>query len=296
VRAPYAHARIERVHTEIADVLAVWTAADYLADGGNGIRHGPVPADALDVDRPAFESFLDEPHLPLALDRVRYPGEAVAVVIAETAAAAQDAAERIHVEYTELPAVVDIARALVPGAPTVWASAPGNVALEARFGAAAATEDALQRAPIVVEHVARSQRIANAQLEPRSAIGSYDPEHGTYLMIAGSQGALRQRAALAEALGVAADRVRVISPDVGGGFGPRTSLYPEQVIVTWAARRLGRPVRWTSTRTEAFLTDFQGRDSLATTRLGLDGSGRIQALAVDVVFNVVGQTVSYVPL
>src|SRR4029079_1299991 len=138
--------------------------------------------------------------------------------------------------------------------------------------------------------------IANAQLEPRSAIGSYDREHDTYLMIAGSHAGLRPRAPPAAARGVAPDRVRVISPDVGGGFGPRTSLYPEQVIVTWAARRLGQPVRWTSTRAEAFLTGSEGRESIASARLGLDTSGRIQALAVDLVFNVGGQTVSYVPL
>jgi carbon-monoxide dehydrogenase large subunit len=296
VRAPHAHARIVRVQTAAHGALAVWTAADYLADGCVGIRHGPVPADALDVERPAFSTALDEPHWPLALEFVRYPGEAVAVVVAETAAAAQDAAERIRVDYEVLPAVVDMDQALEPGAPAVWASAPGNVALDATFGDPASSEAAIRTAPIVIEHEARSQRIANAQLEPRSALGSYDAEHDTYLMIAGSQGALRQRATLAAALGVLPDRVRVISPDVGGGFGPRTSLYPEQVIVTWAARRLGRPVRWTSTRTEAFLTDFQGRDSRATARLGLDRSGRILALAVDLVFNVGGQTVSYVPL
>jgi carbon-monoxide dehydrogenase large subunit len=148
----------------------------------------------------------------------------------------------------------------------------------------------------VIRREFHHSRLVNCQMEPRSAIGMHDAANDIYTLISGSQGAVRQRATLAAALGVAPERVRVVSPDVGGGFGPRTSLYPEQVIVTWAARRLGRPVRWTSTRAEAFLTDFQGRDSTASARLGLDTSGRIQALAVDVVFNVGGQTVSYVPL
>ncbi|HEY0582387.1 MAG TPA: molybdopterin cofactor-binding domain-containing protein, partial [Chloroflexota bacterium] len=140
------------------------------------------------------------------------------------------------------------------------------------------------------------QRIANAQMEPRAAIGNYDPASDTYLMIAGSQGVLRQRTTLAAALNVAPDRIRVISPDVGGGFGPRTSLYPEQVVVVWAARRVGRPVRWTSERSEAFLSDFQGRDATAHARLGLDRHGRMQALQVDFLFNIGAYTGSYVPL
>ena len=115
-------------------------------------------------------------------------------------------------------------------------------------------------------------------------------------MIAGSQGVVRQRASLAAALAVPLDRVRVICPDVGGGFGPRTALYPEQVVTAWAARRVGRPVRWTSDRGEAFLTDFQGRDAIVRGRLALDRDGRIQALAVDFLFNVGAYSGSYVPL
>src|SRR5205807_2240211 len=158
------------------------------------------------------------------------------------------------------------------------------------------TEAAIRRADVVVEHEFISQRIANAQLEPRAAIGSFDANDDTYLMIAGSQGAVRQRATLAQALGMPLERVRVISPDVGGGFGPRTSLYPEQVVVTWAARRVGRPVRWTSTRSEAFLADFQGRDSVTRARLALSRDGMIEALAVACVFDAGGRTVSYVPM
>src|SRR5207302_10584318 len=135
-----------------------------------------------------------------------------------------------------------------------------------------------------------------AQLEPRAAIGAYDAETHSYLMIAGSQGVVRQRAQLAAALQTPLERVRVVCPDVGGGFGPRTALYPEQVVVTWAARRVGRPVRWTSDRTEAFLSDFQGRDVSGRGRLALDRDGHMQALAVDLLFNAGAQGGSYVPL
>jgi carbon-monoxide dehydrogenase large subunit len=193
--------------------------------------------------------------------------------------------------------VADVREALAPGAPLVWDTAPGNLAVDGEHGDPAATEAALASAEVVVEREFRSQRIANAQLEPRSAIGVYEPEHDRYVMIAGSQGVSRQHAALAGALGVSLDRVRVICPDVGGGFGPRSYLYPEQVVVVWAARRLGRPVRWTSDRSEAFATDYQGRDSLARVRMGFDRDGRIQALAADCVYNVGAHTIGgYVPM
>jgi aerobic carbon-monoxide dehydrogenase large subunit len=305
VRSPHAHARVLALRKDAAlnapGVLAVLTGADYLADGLLPIAHAPVPADAVEYARPAFGAFngrgpLDEPQLPLAVERVRYPGEAVAVVIAETPAVAADAASLIEVEYAVLPAVFDQLDALEPDAPLISPGAPDNVGVDATFGDSLAVDRVMRDSASVVEHAFRIQRIANAQMEPRAAIGAYDAATNTYLMIAGSQGVVRQRATLAAALGVSLDRVRVICPDVGGGFGPRTSLYPEQVVVTWAARRLGRPVRWTSDRTEAFLSDFQGRDAWARGRLGVDVDGRIQALWVDFVFNVGAYTGSYVPL
>jgi aerobic carbon-monoxide dehydrogenase large subunit len=305
VRSPHAHARILSIQTRAAaaapGVLAVLTGAEYLADGCVGIPHIPVPADTVDHARPAFGAFdgrkpLDQPQLPLAVGRARHPGEAVAVVIAETQSAAVDAANLVEVEYERLQAVSDVLDALAAEAPLVQSGAPGNVAVDAVFGDPAQVEQAIHAADVVVEHEFRSQRIANAQLEPRSAVGTYDAAAGSYLMIAGSQGAVRQRATLATALSVPIDRVRVICPDVGGGFGPRTSLYPEQVVVTWASRRLGRPVRWTSTRGEAFLSDFQGRDSLARARMAFGADGLIRALSVEWLFNVGAHAGSYVPL
>ncbi len=306
VRSPHAHATIAGIHTLQAraapGVLAVLTGGDYLADCHTGIAHAALPTDAVNPRSPAFRypdgrQPFDQPQLPLAVDRVRHVGEPLAVVIAETAAQARDAADLVDVEYAVLPAVADIPEALQPGAPAVWDAVPDNRALDGEHGDRTATEAALQTADVVVQHTFRNQRIANAQMEPRSAIGVYTPETDSYLMVAGSQGVSRQHSALAGALHVPMERVRVISPDVGGGFGPRSYLQSEQVVVVWAARRVGRPVRWTSTRSEAFVSDHQGRDSVATLRLGLDRDGSILALAADCTYNLGAHTVGgYVPL
>jgi carbon-monoxide dehydrogenase large subunit len=306
VRSPHAHARVVRIDVDTASkvkgVVAVLTGADYAADGHGPIPHGALPTDAVDPRQPAFR-YADErrpfeqPQPPFAEDRVRYVGEPLAVVIAETAALAHDAAQLVDMEYDVLSAAADVGEALAPGAPLVWDSVASNIALDGEHGDRLATEAALGTADVVVEHQFRNQRIANAQLEPRSAIGCYDAEQHLSTMIAGNQGVTRQHTALAAALRVPPEQLRVICPDVGGGFGPRSYLQSEQVAVVWAARRVGRPVRWTSDRSEAFLSDHQGRDSVATLRLGVDRDGRIQALAADCIYNLGAHTVGgYVPI
>jgi carbon-monoxide dehydrogenase large subunit len=301
LRSPHAHARILRIDTSAArarpGVLAVLTGADYVADGLLGAAQGPVPADAIDVKHKAFEStkhhILDEPQFPLAVDRVRYPGEAIAVVIAENLFTAHDAAELIAVEYEVLQASTDVRQAI--GAQPIWPAAPDNVALDEEFGNRAAVQAAFAAADLIVEHTFRNQRIANAQMEPRSAIGLF--ENGdSYTLISGSQGVHTPRRVLAQCFKLAPEKLRVICPDVGGGFGPRNNLYPEQAVVVWAARRVGRPVKWTSDRSEAFLADYQGRDLVTTARLALGRDGRICAIAFDHIGGVGGQTVTYVPL
>jgi carbon-monoxide dehydrogenase large subunit len=306
VRSPHAHARVVRIDAEAATrgggVLAVLTGADYAADGHGPIPHGAQPTDAVDPRQPAFryadaQRPFEQPQPAFAVDRVRYLGEPLAVVVAETAALAHDAAELVDVEYEVLPAVASIRDALAPGAPVVWDEVSGNLALDGEHGDREGTERALTDGAVVVEHDFRNQRIANAQLEPRSAIGCYDADRQVYTMISGNQGVTRQHTALAAALRVAPEQLRVICPDVGGGFGPRSYLQSEQVAVVWASRRVGRPVRWTSDRTEAFLSDHQGRDSVATLRLGFDRGGRIQALAADCIYNLGAHTVGgYVPI
>jgi aerobic carbon-monoxide dehydrogenase large subunit len=305
VRSPHAHARIVAIEASAAraqaGVLAVLTAADYVADGHVGMAHFPNPADAVDIRVPSFaptaaRKILDELQLPLALERVRYVGEAVAMVVAETLVAARDAAEKVAVEYEVLPSVTDALEALASGAPMLWPEAPGNLALDNEFGDRAAVERSISGAHVVIEQVIRSQRTASAFMEPRAAIGSYDAAESQYTLISGCQGVHRVRHPLAGCLKVPQERVRVICPDVGGGFGSRTNLYPEQIAVVWAARRVGRPVKWTGDRTEAFLTDYTARDVVTAARLALDRRGRILALALELTANIGAHTVSYVPL
>jgi aerobic carbon-monoxide dehydrogenase large subunit len=305
VRTPHAHARIIAIDATAAraqpGVLAVLTGDDYIADGHIGMSHMPNPADANDVSFSTFvatpeRKILDELQLPLAVSRVRYVGEAVAVVVADSLAAARDAAEAIAVEYEILPAVTDVLEAMADGAPALWPSAPDNLALDNDVGDRAAVEAAIRDAHLVVEQTIRSQRTAAAFMEPRAAIGTYDPAQQQYGLITGCQGAHRLRHALAGCLKVPQERIRVICPDVGGAFGSRFNIYPEQVVVVWAARRLGRPVKWTGDRHEAFLTDYTARDVVTTARLALDREGRIRALALELTANTGAHTVSYVPL
>jgi len=202
----------------------------------------------------------------------------------------------VQVTYEVLPSVSDVVEALADGATAVWASAPGNIALDAEFGDHDAVALAMASCDLVVEQAFCNQRIAIAQMEPRAAIGSYDAATGDCTLISGNQGVHRVRQALAACLKEPPEKVRAICPDVGGGFGARTNLQPEQLIVVWAAKRLGRPVKWTSDRSEAFLTDFQGRDVVTTGRLGFSADGRIRAFALEYLSNVGAHTISYVPL
>jgi carbon-monoxide dehydrogenase large subunit len=305
VRTPHAHARVVSIDVSAArarpGVLAVLTGVHYIADGHIGMAHMPNPADAHDVKIPTFEptaerKILNELQLPLAVGCVRFVGEAVAMVVADSVTAARDAAEAVAVEYEVLPAVTDVLEALADGAPTLWPDAPDNLALDNAFGDRAAVETALEKAHVVIEQTIRSQRTASAFMEPRSAIGSYDGAEQQYTLISGCQGAHRLRHAIAGCLNVAQERVRVLCPDVGGAFGSRFNIYPEQVAVVWAARRVGRPVKWTGDRHEGFLTDYTARDVVTSARLGLDRKGRILALALELTANTGAHTVSYVPL
>ena len=303
VRARHAHARIVTIDTAAArqkpGVLAVLTAEDYRADGLAPIAQMPVPNDALDVKLPAFTgapgtSVLTTPQWPLAVERVRYPGEPVAVAIAETLAAARDAAEAVAVDYAVLPAVTDALAALEPDAPQLWPEAPGNLALTEAFGDADRVNAALADSDLVIEHTFRNQRIATAQMEPRAAIGEYDAAADLVTLTAGCQGVHRIRMALARCLTLPNEKVRVVCPDTGGGFGSRNNPHPEMILVAWAARRLGRPVKWTSDRSEGFLTDYQGRDLITKARAGFGRDGRIRALKLELIGNVGAETVSYV--
>ncbi|WP_043839053.1 xanthine dehydrogenase family protein molybdopterin-binding subunit [Muricoccus aerilatus] len=304
LRSPHAHARILRIDAAAArgmpGVAAILTAAEAAADGLRPIRHTPVPADALTPARPAFEpeaaTIHDTGHPVLAADRVRHVGEAVAFVVADTLGAARDAAEMIEVEYDPLPAVVEPEDALSPGAPSLWPDIPGNLCLDAVFGDAAGTASAFAKAALVVGGRFVNQRMASCHMEPRSAFALHDAERGVTAVTAGSQGAVRQRVDLARALGIDAEAIDFTTPDTGGGFGSRTNLHPETLLVAWAARRLGRAVRWTATRSEGFVTDYGARDLVTRAELALDAEGCILGFRSDMVMAAGAFTVSFVPL
>ena len=217
------------------------------------------------------------------------------MVIAERLLVARDAVAAIEVEYETLPAVTDIREA--NAAEPIWpSSTTDNIALDQEFGDATAVKAAFAAADLVVEHTFRNQRIANCQMEPRSGVASYDRATGSFTLISGNQGVHVPRRVLAECMGVPEEKIRFICPDVGGGFGLRNNLYPEQAAILWAAQRVGRPVKWTNDRSESFLTDYAGRDLVTTARLALTADGRITAYQVDHTGTTGGQTVTYVPL
>lgn len=305
LRSPHAHARIVHIDTTAAlalpGVLAVLTGTDYLADGLQGIDHVPNPIAAVNPKEKAFlgsetGTIYNRRQLPLSVDRVRHVGEALVMVVAQTPHQARDAVEAVRVDYEPLPAVVDADDALAPGAAQLYDDLPDNRCFSTQIGDREAARAAFARAALVVRREFRNSRIVNAQMEPRSAIGEYDPVADAYTLTSGSQGVVRQQLGLAEAFGVPASRMRVICPDVGGGFGPRTSLNMEPVCVLWAARRVGRPVKWTSDRSEAFVSDYQGRGMTFRAAMAFDASGRILAIDNELVGNVGAHTISYVPM
>jgi carbon-monoxide dehydrogenase large subunit len=232
----------------------------------------------------------------LPSDRVRHVGEAVAVVVAETALQAQDAAEEVAVDYRELPWIAQIKDALTPGATAVWDEVPDNVLVDTFFGDAAATVRAFAIADHIIEMEFHVGRVTGVPMEPRAALGYWDAATGRGTLWAGSGGAVRQKTELAAVLGVPPDRVRVVSLDVGGNFGTRNRLYVESGLVLWASRKLGCPVKYTSTRSEVFLTDFQGRDLLTRVALAIRVDGKFLGLRADNVSNIGARCASLSPL
>jgi carbon-monoxide dehydrogenase large subunit len=305
LRSPHAHAQLRSINIDAAreasGVLAVLTGRDYLDAGFQGMQHVPNPADAIAFAQPAFSNSLtgsvfNQLHLPLPVDKVRHVGEAVAMVIARTPLQARDAAELIEVDYEVLDAVVAGDDAMQEGAPQLWEGAPNNLCFQVQLGDRDAAQKIFKEAAHVVRREFRNSRIVNCQMEPRAAIGVYDTAESSYTLISGSQGAVRLKMCLVGALGAPADKVRVVCPDVGGGFGPRSMLYPEQLAVVWGARHVGLPVKWTGDRSEAFLSDYQGRDAITRAAIAFSQDGRILAVDNEWIGNVGAHTVSYVPM
>src|SRR5271154_5962700 len=274
VRSPHPHGRIIGIDMRSAmalpGVLGVFTGEDCVADGLAPIPHSPVPSTRYDMKLtgPGGGPVFAGPQMLLPADKVRHVGEAVAV------------------EYEELPWVAATQDALMPDAPIVWDEAPDNVLVDTSFGDAGATERAFAAADHIVEMEFDIGRGTGVPIEPRAALGHWDSETGRYTLWAGSGGAVRQKAELAAVLGFPPEMVRVLSFDVGGNFGTRNRLYVESALALWASRKLGRPVKYTSTRSEVFLSDYQGRDLLTRVALAVRADGRFLGLRADNVSNV----------
>jgi len=302
VRSQHPHARIVGIDTAAArqmpGVLGIYTGADGAADRLQSIPHSPLPATRTDLKltAPGGGPPFIGPHYLLARDKVRYVGEAVALVVADTLAQALDAAETVRVDTEPLPFVTDPKAACASGAPTIWDDAPDNVLVDTTFGDREATDKAFAAADHVVSMAFHIPRVTAVPMEPRAALGQYDEATGRYTLHAGSGGAVKHKHELAAVLGVAPERLRVLSYDVGGSFGAKNRPYAEFGLVLWAAQKLGRAVKYTATRTECFLTDYQGRDLVTEVSLALRKDGRFLAMRASNISNCGANCVSLSPL
>ena len=280
VASPHAHARIKGIDTakaKAADgVLAVLTGADVEADKLGGFS----PAMPEDMGGPKGYRTLRS---ILATGKARAVGDRVAFVVAETLTQAKNAAELVEVDYEPLPAVISAEDAVKPGAPLVWDEAPGNVAVGLMMGNKEATDAAFAAAKHVVTLKLYNSRVSANTIEPRAAIGQYHPDGDSYTLYSSSQNPHGTRQHVAgNVLKIPESKLRVISPDVGGGFGMKNGCYPEDALVVWASRHCnGRPVKWTATRSESLVGDAHGRDQVVTGELALDDNGKILGLRVN---------------
>jgi len=281
VRSPHAHAKIKSIDASAAlahpGVVAVFTGQDMVDDGIASLPNGWAIGE--DQNEP--------PHFPLAPDRARHVGDGVAVVIAEDKATAMDAAEKVVVDYEVLGSVTSSEAAIAPGAPLVHDDAPNNTSFEWELGEKAATDDAFEKAHHVTTLEFVNQRLVANAIEPRSAIGDYNPYRDDLTLYTSSQNPHLIRLLMcAFVMGLPEHKVRVVSPDVGGGFGSKIFHYPEEVICAWTTRKLGRPVKWTAQRSESFLTDCHGRDHISKAEMAFDANGKMLGLRVKTLANL----------
>ena len=302
LRSPHAHAQIRGIDTTKAlampGVLAVLTGKDFIAEGFKPIPYNVFtlhPAEAQIPNSDGTPPFV-APCYSMAIDRVRYCGEVVAMVLADTVNHAKDGAEAIEVDYGVLPSNANTRAAALPDAPRLWDEARSNVCVDADVGNKLATEAAFASAAHVAKIDTWVQRVTGVPMEPRAAVGEYDARTQRYTLHAGSGGSVRLKKDLAIILDVPEARVRVLMDDVGGNFGTRGMIYPEFALVPWAARKTGRPVKWTCERSESFVSDFQGRDLYVTAELAMDKDGKFLAMRGSNIGNAGGHTGSFTPL
>jgi aerobic carbon-monoxide dehydrogenase large subunit len=286
LRSPHASARLGRIDASIAKsspgVVAVFTGQDLAAEGIGGLPCGWL------VNSKDGSPMKEPPHPVLASERVRHVGDPVAVVIGESLGQARDAAEKIAVDYTVEPAVVDPAEALKPGAPQVWGDlAPGNLCYDWGLGDAAAVDAAFAKAAKIVRLDLVNNRLVPNAMEPRAAIGEFNRATNEFTLYTTSQNPHVIRLLMgAFVLNIPEARLRVVAPDVGGGFGSKIYHYAEEAIVTWAAGKVRRPIKWTAERSESFMSDAHGRDHVTHAELALDSDARFLGLKVSTIANM----------
>jgi carbon-monoxide dehydrogenase large subunit len=295
VRSVHPHARIVAIDANAAralpGVLAVLTGAEADEDGLNGLPwevRPPLPKGADESTLPPMGSpEVAMPQPVIARDIVRYVGEIVALVVAETKDGARDAAERIEIDYASLPAVIATSDSAQPGAAAVWPQCPDNVCFSFQKGDRAAVDAAFAKAAHVTRLDLVNTRLSASPLETRGYIGAYDASTGRYTLYARPASRIPTKRALArDVFGIPPDDIRVVARDVGGGFGTKNVAYAEEALVLWASRRLGRPVKWISDRSESFISDVQGRDQVNHCALALDANGHFLALRLSTVANL----------
>ena len=284
VRSPHAHAQIRKIDVSRAKampgVVGVLTGKELKADGiGNLICGWMIHSkDGTPMKMGAWS--------PLAVDRVRYVGDAVAIVVAETKGQARDAAEAVEVSYKELKAIVDPVKALEKGAPELHPEAPGNLIFDWEIGDAKATDAAIKAAAHVTRFKLYNNRLVPNAMEPRAALGVYDRAEDHYTCWTTSQNPHVARLVMSAFYNVAPEnKLRVIAPDVGGGFGSKIYIYPEEIVCLWASKKTGVPVKWVADRTESFLTDAHGRDHVSEVQMAFDKDNRVIGLKVDTIAN-----------
>src|SRR6267378_6612252 len=288
VRSPHAHARIRKIDTSAAarhpGVVAVFTGKDMT--GVNSLPCGWDLRKAKNIPG-VVQDLAIVPHMPLTSDAARHVGDPVAVVIADSQSAAIDAAEMVQVDWEPLPSVTVTEKAAQSGAPKIHDGAPGNVAFKWEIGDRAATDAAFKSAAVTVKKRIVNQRLVANAMEPRACVARYEDATGDLTLWVTSQNPHVHRLLMcAFVLGIPEHKVRVIAPDVGGAFGSKIFLYNEETVCSWATRRIKRPIRWTSTRREAFQTDAQGRDHVTDVELALSREGKILGLRVKTVANL----------
>ena len=298
--SPHAHAEIRSIDSTVAEaapgVVAVLTGADWLADGLGPIPHNlgfSSPPDIALENSDGSDKYVGRQY-PLPADKARHVGQPVAMVIAETLAQAKDAAELVEVDYAPLPPAVDTAQAAEAGASVVWDDLGSNVAIDAGVNDPAPVDAAFAGAAHVVGLRTPLTRVTGVPMEPRSALGAY--VDGRYILQTTAGGVIRLKTELAKMFSAEPDAIRVIVRDAGGSYGPRNAMYAEHPLVLWAARRLGRPVKWTADRTETLLTDYQARDLVVDLALALNEDGRIVGFRTTNISNIGAYSTSWLPL